>query len=574
MFTEAIRMSTKSNHTENASQEVSDNSPLGSVRGEEDIEIAGSQLVGASDLEPVVSTESSVRQRLPSVLGRFGRTIPTVLVMGALAGLGYFGHHYGWKVPKFSELTGHGEATGVAWCEEHGVPEDACVSCNADLMPKGTLHGWCKEHGLAECLFEHPELGQLKEPAVISQQDLERAQRALATRERPKNDPSCKLHLRRIQFASREAADKAGIDIALVARGRIVETVATNGEIRYDPTRVTRLSSRAPGTVWRVMKNVGDPVREGDLLALVDAALVGQAKAELLQAAAQLNLQDQTVERLAGLGDVVAGRRLQETSAAREEAEASVRKAAQVLANLGLPVTLDDVRGKNGSEIVTQLHSLGLPSTESQDFDSSQNTANLVPVLSPRDGVVTTRDVVAGEAVDTTKAMFTIVDNRRMWLMLNVPLEDARYVKAGQQVVFRPDGGTHEHTGPITWISSHLDSETRTVKVRAELPNDGGDLRDESFGAGLIVLRDEADAIIAPNDAIHWEGCCYVAFVRDRNFLDEGSFKVFHTRMVRPGVKNGDYTELIAGLLPDEVVVTKGSGVLRAELLKGNLGAG
>ena len=59
-----------------------------------------------------------------------------------------------------------------------------------------------------------------------------------------------------------------------------------------------------------------------------------------------------------------------------------------------------------------------------------------------------------------------------------------------------------------------------------------------------------------------------------RNYLAKDSYKVFHTRMVRPGVTNGDYTEIIAGLLPGEVVVTKGSGVLRAELLKGNLGAG
>ena len=88
------------------------------------------------------------------------------------------------------------------------------------------------------------------------------------------------------------------------------------------------------------------------------------------------------------------------------------------------------------------------------------------------------------------------------------------------------------------------------------------------------MLRDQDDAIIAPREAIHWEGCCHVAFVRDKNFLAEGSYKVFHTRMVRPGVTNGDYTEVIAGLLPGEVVVTKGSAVLRAELLKGNLGAG
>jgi len=440
-------MSTKTNHSEAANTEAGNKSPNGSVCDQKGNDEAGAQTVDQNESESTEPTETGVPRRLSSLFGRITRTIPTLLVMGALAGLGYFGHHYGWKIPKFSELTGHSETSGVAWCDEHGVPEVDCVSCNGDLMPKGILHGWCKEHGLAECLLEHPELGQLKEPPIISQQDLDRASRALATRERPKNDPSCKLHLRRIQFTSREAADKAGIDIALVDRGRIVETVATNGEIRYDPTLVTRLSSRATGTAWRVVKNVGDPVRKGDLLALVDAAIVGQAKAELLQAAAQLNLQDQAVERLAGLGDVVAGRRLQETKAAREEAEAAVRKAVQVLANLGLPITLDDVRGKDGSELATQLHSLGLPSTESQRLDMQQATENLVPVLSPRDGVVTTRDVVAGEAVDMTKTMFTIVDNRSMWLMLNVPLEDAQYVKAGQQVVFRPDGGKHEHSG-------------------------------------------------------------------------------------------------------------------------------
>jgi multidrug efflux pump subunit AcrA (membrane-fusion protein) len=99
-------------------------------------------------------------------------------------------------------------------------------------------------------------------------------------------------------------------------------------------------------------------------------------------------------------------------------------------------------------------------------------------------------------------------------------------------------------------------------------------MRDETFGAGEVVLREEQDAIIVPSDAIHWEGCCHVAFVRDKNYFKEGSYKVFHTRSVRPGATMGDNVEVIAGLLPGEVVVTKGSGILRAELLKGNLGAG
>lgn len=522
------------------------------------------------------SPSTTVRAAKPRLAPlRYVLTIlPTLLVIGALTAIGYFGHHHGWQIPKFSELTGNEEVAGIPWCDEHGVPEAICVACNAELMPKGTLHGWCKEHGVAECLLEHPELAQLKNGASLSPDDADRAARALATRDRTKNDPSCKLHLRRIQFASTEAADKAGIDIGLVDRGRIVETISANGEVRYDPTLVTRLASRAAGTAWQVKKGVGDPVGEGEMLAMVDAVVVGQAKAELLQAAAQLNLHDQTVQRLSSLGNVVAGSRLLEAEAAREEAEAAVRKGIQILANLGLTIGLDDVRGKSGSEIASRLNTLGLPSAEMREPGSGRTTGNLIPILSPRDGIVTARDVVEGEVVDTTRTLFTIVDNRRMWLLLDVPLEDARYVKAGQRVFFRPDGGVYEHSGQITWISSHIDGETRTVKVRAELPNPEGNLRDESFGAGRIVLREETDAIVAPNEALHWEGCCYVAFVRDRNYLEKDSYKVFHTRMVRPGVTNGDYTELIAGLLPGEVVVTKGSGVLRAELLKGNLGAG
>ena len=88
------------------------------------------------------------------------------------------------------------------------------------------------------------------------------------------------------------------------------------------------------------------------------------------------------------------------------------------------------------------------------------------------------------------------------------------------------------------------------------------------------MLRDEPEAIVVPSSAVHWEGCCFVAFVQDKNYSKKGSYKVFHTRMVRPGVTRGDTTEIIAGLLPGEVIVTKGSGILRAELLKGNLGAG
>jgi cobalt-zinc-cadmium efflux system membrane fusion protein len=161
-----------------------------------------------------------------------------------------------------------------------------------------------------------------------------------------------------------------------------------------------------------------------------------------------------------------------------------------------------------------------------------------------------------------------------MWLTLNPRLEDARRVTVGQVVRFREDGGGNEVTGSISWISTAVDEKTRTVKVRVDLANPDGRLRANTYGTGRVVLREEKDTLVVPNEAVHWEGDCHVVFVRDKNFLVSGAPKVFHVRKVRPGARDEQYTEILAGVLPGEVVAAKGSGVLRAELLRGNLGEG
>jgi membrane fusion protein, heavy metal efflux system len=63
-------------------------------------------------------------------------------------------------------------------------------------------------------------------------------------------------------------------------------------------------------------------------------------------------------------------------------------------------------------------------------------------------------------------------------------------------------------------------------------------------------------------------------FVRDKDFQKPDAPKVFHTRSVRVGAKDETNTEIVAGVLPGELVAVKNSGVLRAELLRGNLGEG
>lgn len=525
----------------------------------------------AAEMPPAASDTVARRGRLIRTLGRF---VPTCLVLAMLILLGWYGHEYGWSIPTFSQLAGTTGDGPEDWCAEHGVPESICIACNAELMPKDQLYGWCQLHGVHECPLCHPELVQLSEKPQVGDADLQRAGRALAVKQRPKNDPACQLHLRRIQFASREAADKSGIDIRLVDRAPIVESIRANAEVTYDPTRVAHLAARSGGTVWRVERNIGDKVQQGDILALIDANEVGRTKAELIQAIARLQLERKNLDRLANLEGVVPGKRLLELEAALAEAESQVRAATQQLANLGLPVAYEDIFDEAPAALHKQLQFVGLPDALVEELPSRPASSNLLPVVAPRDGLIAARDVVEGEVVDSSQKLFTLVEPSHMWLMLDVPIEDAKYISPGQTVLFQPDGTSEQFTGDITWMSTDVDRRTRTVKMRAELPNADGRLRSETFGVGRIVIREESNAIAVPSEAVHSEGCCHVVFVRDKNYFDENSYKVFHTRCVRPGVVQGDTTELIAGVWPGEVVATKGSAVLRAELLKGNLGAG
>jgi cobalt-zinc-cadmium efflux system membrane fusion protein len=179
-----------------------------------------------------------------------------------------------------------------------------------------------------------------------------------------------------------------------------------------------------------------------------------------------------------------------------------------------------------------------------------------------------------GEVVEPTQVLVTVADVSQMWLSLELRMEDARLVQSGQRVQFRPDGSRSDVTGSISWISTGVDPKTRTVRVRADVDNRDGRLRAGTFGRGRVILREEPRAIAVPNEAVQWEGDCHVVFVRDKDFLKEDAPKLFRVRKVRLGAKDDKQTEIIAGLLPGEIVATTGSSVLRAQLLKSNLGEG
>ncbi len=330
--------------------------------------------------------------------------------------------------------------------------------------------------------------------------------------------------------------------------------------------------------VRRVERQLGDRVKAGDILAVVDAAEVGRAKAEFQQALAAVESRTRTLAQKKGLeGGAIASREVREAEAALEEAQVRRLVSEQALANLGLPVRADEVKGLSPAELAARLRFLGIPDPLRYELSKETASANLLPVRASLDGEVVARAATPGQAADPAKPLFMIADTSRVWLTLRVRFEDADRVTAGAPVRFRH--GDQSADGIVAWVSPAADERTRAVPVRVELSNADGRLRAGTVGTGFVTLRAEKDAVVVPRDAVHWEGCCNVVFVADRGFDRAGGFAVFHVRKVRPGATDMTaagvpVTEVIAGVRPGERVAVTNSGVLRSELLRNNLGAG
>lgn len=530
--------------------------------------------------EPPAPTAQAAPAR--SLLRRaLGQLFPFAVTVGCVAGMVALGTATHWKLPKASALRGETKADEDDWCKEHGVPESGCVECRADLLPRAKAHGWCKTHGVSECPLCHPDVAQLPARQAVTDADRDRAARSLAFAPRVENDAKCKKHLRRLQLSSDEMAARLGLSFAPAARGRVDEVIHAPGEVTYDPTRFARVTPRASGTVWRVEKQAGEKVRRGDLLALIDAAEVGRAKAEFQQALVQLDLRRETLAKLRPMaGTTVAGKDVQAAESAVEEAEVRLLAAEETLANLGMPLRADDVRGLSPADLARRMQFLGVPDSLAKELAGKTGSSNLLPVTAPLDGEVVARAAVKDEATDPARPLFVVADTSRMWLTLRVRPDDAERIKPGQPVRFTHPG----HAGPaawdsgtVVWVSPAADEKTRTVPVRVDLPNPSDRHHANTFGTAEIVLRAETDAVVVPSGAVHWEGCCHVVFVRDRDYEKPGALKVVHVRKVRPGVENvatGPVTEVVAGVLPGEWVAVTNSGVFRSELLKNDLGAG
>lgn len=244
----------------------------------------------------------------------------------------------------------------------------------------------------------------------------------------------------------------------------VIEAHAT---LEHDPNFVAELSSRISGIVNRVFKRVGDHVEKGDVLVLVEAPAVGEAKADLLKALVQHDLKSRTLRQLLELGSVVSEKKIQEAEAASREAEIDLFNAQQALITLGLPVNLDEFSGKQDEELAAQVLALGLPESLQEEARSGSLTANLIPILAPFSGEIIQSSLVVGEFAQASLPLITIADRKHFWISLNLRREDAPRVYLGQEVTFQADCSENHLAARIDWISTEVDETTRTLEARA-----------------------------------------------------------------------------------------------------------
>jgi cobalt-zinc-cadmium efflux system membrane fusion protein len=390
---------------------------------------------------------SQLRNLMSMLLGQ----LPTVLTLGLLGVIAWWGYVWDWKIPSLPELLHPSEAKKTdeaAKSEEKKGPEDS---------------------------------------------------------EKP---------LPPIKLASEDAVQTAGIQTREVERRIIDATVKANGEVEFDLDHYAHLSTRAGGTVWSVHKRAGDEVKKGDVLALVACPELARLKFDLQQTLLTVQTRERYYERLKATGTSTAVKDKESAEFSLRDARIALSKDQQSLHNLGLYVPLDDLARSSDERIASRLRTLGIPETLLQSLDADATTGNnLLPMYAPFDGVVIKRDIVVGEMVNPGSPQFVLADLSRLWIMLYVRLEDAGKLSIGQEVVFHLEGAD-EDTPPakINWIGNEVDEKTHTLQARADAPNAHGRLRPHTFGTATVRIRRETHTTV-PNEALQFDGVSHFVFV-------------------------------------------------------------
>lgn len=324
--------------------------------------------------------------------------------------------------------------------------------------------------------------------------------------------------------------------------------VPLTGELK--PINEVTIKSRIGGVVTELTVDEGDHVKRGQLIARIEdqnpQAGLRSAKASIGVAEAGLTRAQAELERL-------------KRDRARIEMLASRGAADQR--------SLDDIRSAvSQGEAALKLAAAQVDQSQA-GFASAQVAVRDTRYTAPIDGVVSRRGVTRYEYLDTLKSrdIVTIVDSSVLELHGTVPGDLAGGVVVGARVEFNVNGVVEPLRGELSAVNPTVDARTRTLKVRARIPNDDGRLKGGMYVTGAVTVGRDRSALAVPAVAVHAQAGEGEGEAQSVVWRVAGE-KAEPLR-VRVGARDGDFVEVVAvgetKLAAGDTVVTSNPGPLR-----------
>ena len=336
-----------------------------------------------------------------------------------------------------------------------------------------------------------------------------------------------------------DAAERAGLVMTPVASGTSAAEIRLPGVVEPNAYRQVVVTPLVAGRVTRVGPALGDRVRRGQSLAEIYSPALADAEARYVSARAMLDAHDRELQRTQKLVEIGA--------ASRQELERiHAEHAAQTAA-------VQSAR--------SQLELLGVPASALETLTPGRTIGATTSVPAPIDGVVTERGANVGLNVDSATKLFTVVDLSTVWVVADVYEKDLSRVRVGTEAAITTSANADlTLRGQVSYIDPQVSADTRTAKLRVEVPNPRGDLRLGMYADVVVTGPPEASTLRVPRSAIQNVGDRTVVYLA--NPKDAGTFV---EREVQLGQTSGEQVEVGSGVRPGDVVVSKGSFFVRAE---------
>jgi cobalt-zinc-cadmium efflux system membrane fusion protein len=306
--------------------------------------------------------------------------------------------------------------------------------------------------------------------------------------------------------------------------------------VEVDETRVTRVGSPVLGRISSIGVHEGQHVTKGQVLALLNSTGLSDAQLGFLKALSAKLLNQRAVDRAQQLlkADVIGSAELQRREAELAEATAE----------------LDAARD--------QLILLGMTAEAIEDLRRTRNINSVARVIASMDGTVLVRKVTLGQMIQPADTVFEIADLSHVWLIADVPEQNAGLLVEGQAVEAELPAFAHlKINGTLSFVAATLNPETRTVRVRMDLPNPKRRFKPAMLATMLLKDATTRRATV-PLSAIVREGNSESIFIEK----SPGEFQLLPVTL---GEEFDGRRVLVDGVSPTQTIVMDGAFHLNNE---------